>query len=202
MSIHRSTQRAFTLVEMLVVIIIIGILAVALIPRLTAVQSRARDVARKWDIQQLVVWLASYEINTNTYPSWSGSVSQALGMLSPLYLRSLPTDPSRSISTTNWSQSALWEYLYISFDTDQGYALISVNEWWWVNANRVSHSTSNSLTGTNSWAVPWRISSSDSADSINRSLCMSVQNGVLWRIGNLCTASLSAHQVKYIVVTK
>jgi prepilin-type N-terminal cleavage/methylation domain-containing protein len=40
-------NRAFTLVEMLIVIIIIGLLAVALVPKLTAIQGRARDVARK-----------------------------------------------------------------------------------------------------------------------------------------------------------
>ena len=40
-------KKAFTLVEMLIVVVIIGILAAALIPRLTGAQSKARDAARK-----------------------------------------------------------------------------------------------------------------------------------------------------------
>jgi type II secretory pathway pseudopilin PulG len=38
---------------MLIVVVIIGILAAALIPRLQSVQERARDAARKDDIQQI-----------------------------------------------------------------------------------------------------------------------------------------------------
>ena len=48
-------KKAFTLVEMLIVVVIIWILAAALIPRLIGAQSQARDTARKagiWQISQ------------------------------------------------------------------------------------------------------------------------------------------------------
>ena len=48
-----SRRKAFTLIEMLIVIVIIGILAAALVPRLQDVQYRARDTKRKADFQQL-----------------------------------------------------------------------------------------------------------------------------------------------------
>jgi prepilin-type N-terminal cleavage/methylation domain-containing protein len=62
-----NMKKAFTLVEMLIVIVIIGILAAALIPRLTGVQSRARDVARKADTQQIGSALATWSLDNGTY---------------------------------------------------------------------------------------------------------------------------------------
>jgi type IV pilus assembly protein PilA len=47
-----KNTKAFTLIELLIVIVIIGILAVALIPRLTGAQASARDTARRSSLQQ------------------------------------------------------------------------------------------------------------------------------------------------------
>lgn len=46
-------KKSFTLIEMLIVIVIIGILATALVPRLQDVQARARDTKRKTDIRNI-----------------------------------------------------------------------------------------------------------------------------------------------------
>lgn len=49
-----DAKKTFTLIEMLIVIVIIGILAAALVPRLQSVQSRARDTKRKADLHAIV----------------------------------------------------------------------------------------------------------------------------------------------------
>ena len=53
---------------MLIVIVIIGILAAALIPRLTAVQGRARDTKRKTDMAQINSAILLYSFDNSSYP--------------------------------------------------------------------------------------------------------------------------------------
>ena len=48
-----SSRKTFTLIEMLIVIVIIGILAAVLVPRLQDVQGRARDTKRKTDLKAI-----------------------------------------------------------------------------------------------------------------------------------------------------
>jgi general secretion pathway protein G len=58
-----NKKSGFTLVEMLIVIVIIGILAAALIPRLSSARGRANDTARKADLQQIATALITYQID-------------------------------------------------------------------------------------------------------------------------------------------
>ncbi|OQB40971.1 MAG: hypothetical protein BWY04_01128 [candidate division CPR1 bacterium ADurb.Bin160] len=48
---------------MLIVIVIIGILAAAIIPRLNSARSRANDVARKADLNQVANALITYQLD-------------------------------------------------------------------------------------------------------------------------------------------
>ena len=56
----KTNTKAFTLIELLIVIVIIGILAVALIPRLTGSQATARDTAKKATVQQVATIISAY----------------------------------------------------------------------------------------------------------------------------------------------
>ncbi|MEI7477518.1 MAG: prepilin-type N-terminal cleavage/methylation domain-containing protein [bacterium] len=63
----RTKKKAFTLIEMLIVVVIIGILAAALIPRLQSVQARARDTKRKADLHQIGTAFAIYKEDNGGY---------------------------------------------------------------------------------------------------------------------------------------
>jgi len=54
---------------MLIVIVIIGILTAALVPRLQDVQGRARDTKRKADFLQMENALRIYHIDNSKYPT-------------------------------------------------------------------------------------------------------------------------------------
>ena len=100
---------AFTLIEMLVVIAIIGILAGLLLPALTAARERGREAACKSNLRQLFMAMDMYcnhfdeyylsaarDINTTNLERWHG-IRQQTGTDpstgSPIYT---PFDPSLS----------------------------------------------------------------------------------------------------------
>ncbi len=60
-------KKGFTLVEMLIVIVIIGILAATILPKLMGAQDRARDTGRKADLNQLHSAMQLYKIDNMSY---------------------------------------------------------------------------------------------------------------------------------------
>jgi len=52
--------RGFTLVEMLIVIVIIGLLAAALIPKIVGMQAKARDTTRSADVRSIRTAFTDY----------------------------------------------------------------------------------------------------------------------------------------------
>ena len=62
-------KRWFTLIEMLIVIVIIGILAWALIPRIGSARDKANDTAREANVRSLATALVSYWLDHGSYPT-------------------------------------------------------------------------------------------------------------------------------------
>jgi prepilin-type N-terminal cleavage/methylation domain-containing protein len=65
----KKRQSGFTIVELLIVIVVIGILATLVIVTFTGIQQKARDSQRQTDIQALNNHLAAYYAQNGTYPS-------------------------------------------------------------------------------------------------------------------------------------
>lgn len=115
----KKTTSAFTIVELLIVIVIIAILATLSIVAYTNIQARARDSQRQQDIKIIAKALELYYIDNSAYPatacspscpspkkingSWAttadGSWSVLEAALVPKYLTSLPKDPLWSLDT-------------------------------------------------------------------------------------------------------
>ncbi|MBI4101044.1 prepilin-type N-terminal cleavage/methylation domain-containing protein [Candidatus Microgenomates bacterium] len=82
-----NSERGFTIVELLVVIVVIAILVALTLPNLFGLQRRARDDDRKNDLKNLQSALETYYNDNNSYvDSTDDLVAQ--------YIDAVPTDPN------------------------------------------------------------------------------------------------------------
>ncbi len=72
--LQRTKQAGFTIVELLIVIVVIGILAALVLNTFQGVQARARDTERKTDINAIATQLEAYYADYGHYPSGSTTV--------------------------------------------------------------------------------------------------------------------------------
>ncbi len=85
-------EKGFTLVEMMVVIVIIGLLATVVIINVMPATERAAQTRVKADLDTLSSALDMYKLENMRYPT----SSEGLNALVPNYVRRLPNDPWNS----------------------------------------------------------------------------------------------------------
>lgn len=99
----KSAARGFTLIEVMIVIVILGVLAALVVPKVMGRPDEARVAAARQDIATIMQALKLYKLDTRRYPS----TEQGLGALvqkptlAPVpetwsaggYLEKLPVDP-------------------------------------------------------------------------------------------------------------
>ena len=66
---HRNDNRGFTLIELMVVIVILGILAGLIVPRIMGRPDEARQLKAKVQIESLETTLKLYKLDNGSYPS-------------------------------------------------------------------------------------------------------------------------------------
>ena len=99
----KSRQRGFTLLEVMVVVVILGILAVLVVPKIISRPDDARVVAAKQDIASLTQALKLYRLDNQRYPSTEQGLQALVAKpdTSPIplnwkvggYLDRMPKDP-------------------------------------------------------------------------------------------------------------
>jgi general secretion pathway protein G len=99
----KSRQRGFTLLEVMVVVVILGILAVLVVPKIISRPDDARVVAAKQDIASLSQALKLYRLDNQRYPSTEQGLQALVAKpaTSPIplnwkvggYLDRMPRDP-------------------------------------------------------------------------------------------------------------
>ncbi len=100
---RRKSTAGFTLVEILVVVVILGILAAVVVPRVMDQPDRARITKAHADVQALVTSLNLYRLDNHHYPSTNqglqslvqrpGGQPEAANWKAGGYIDRLPKDP-------------------------------------------------------------------------------------------------------------
>jgi len=104
-----SSRRGFTLVELLLVLVILGILAAIVVPKFGGRTEQARQTAAQTQISTFGTALNAFEVDTGSYPRGQDGLQQLLvappditGWRGPYLMSDIPLDP--------WGHPYIYEF--------------------------------------------------------------------------------------------
>lgn len=119
----QRSRRAFTLVEMLLVLVILAILAAIVIPKFAGRSQQAKETAAKSQISSIELALDAYEVDTGGYPpgnagldSLTNEPNGVQNWKGPYLKKGVPLDP--------WGNP--YVYTYPGKNNAKGYDLMSM----------------------------------------------------------------------------
>jgi len=114
-----AEEKGFTIVEMLVVIVVIGILVGISVISYNGIQQRSRDSERGSDVTQIKIALEKYYADKSRYPlNCAGSPCAVSALSNELtnYMKTIPHDPKHAADSAA-------DYQYVATVAGDGYAI-------------------------------------------------------------------------------
>lgn len=97
---RRNVRTGFTLMELLLVLVILGVLAALVVPKFTNRSQQARETAAKADISNIETAINAFEIDTGRFPTNEEGLAALLqqppsvqSWRGPYLQRGMPKDP-------------------------------------------------------------------------------------------------------------
>ena len=97
--VKKYIRAGFTLIELMIVVVILGLLATVVVPRMLGRPEQARQMKAKIDIRSIEASLALFKTDTGRYPTTSEGLEALVtnpgvkGWDEDGYLDKVPTDP-------------------------------------------------------------------------------------------------------------
>lgn len=99
--VRKSARKAFTLVEILIVVVILGILAAIVIPQFTDASDQANLSTQNSMVQTLQSQCELFRAQTGAYPA------DLAALVTAGYMRSIPTNPVTGLAFTYTAATGL-----------------------------------------------------------------------------------------------